>query len=180
MGALQWFEILIGGYVLWVILACGTLLLDRRSPTATLAWIFAFIAIPFVSGIYYLMFGPRRLQRRRRRYTVARGSVARGIAGEHDADAASQLKPDAAGLAAVARRLEQGDATFASAVTLLDDGDATMKALRKDPRDPPPHPLRVLHLGAGWVGTHFRDLLAASESAASKCACSTTRWARRM
>src|SRR5712691_9580027 len=101
MGAWQWFEILIGAYVLWVIVACVTLLLDRRSPTATLAWIFAFIAIPFVSGVYYMMFGPRRLQRRRRRYTVARGSVARGVAGEDEGPARPSLAADAAGLAAV-------------------------------------------------------------------------------
>src|SRR5258708_38017804 len=136
MGALQWFEIFIGAYVLWVLVACVTLLLDRRSPTAALAWIFAFIAIPFFSGIYYMMFGPRRLQRRRRRYTAARGSVARGIAGEDDGHARPALAPDAAGLAAVARRLEQGDPTFASAVKLLDNGDECMEALEEKIGEP--------------------------------------------
>src|SRR5260221_3822057 len=116
MGALQWFEIFIGVYVLWVLVACATLLLDRRSPTATLAWIFAFIAIPFVSGIYYLMFGPRRLQRRRRRYTAARGSVARGIADDEEGAARPSLSPDAAGLAAGAPRLAPREATSASPV----------------------------------------------------------------
>ncbi len=161
MGALQWFEIFVGAYVLWVIVACVTLLLDRRSPTATLSWIFAFIAIPFFSGIYYMMFGPRRLQRRRRRYTAARGSVARGIAGEDDGHARPALAPDAAGLAAVARRLEQGDPTFASAVKLLDNGDECMEALEEKFRESTHH----IHLEYYiWepdrVGTYFRDLLA--------------------
>ena len=33
---------------------------------------FVFVALPLVSGFYYLLFGPRRLQRRKRRYGVAR------------------------------------------------------------------------------------------------------------
>src|SRR5258708_8045444 len=161
MGALQWFEIFIGAYVLGVRVACVARLPERRSPAAPLAWIFAFIAIPFFSGVYYMMSGPRRLQRRRRRYTVARGSVARGIAGEDDGAGRPSLAPDAAGLAAVARRLEQGEPTFASAVKLLDDGDECMAALEEKFRESTHH----IHLEYYiWepdrVGTYFRDLLA--------------------
>src|SRR5689334_21094816 len=67
-----WFEIFVVSYGIWVLVACVSLLLSRRSPQATLAWIFAFIALPVVSGVYYMVFGPRRLQRRKRRYGVAR------------------------------------------------------------------------------------------------------------
>jgi len=136
MDALQWFWLFIVSYALWVIVACVSLLLERRSPTATLAWIFAFVAIPVVSGIYYLMFGPRRLHRRRRRYSVARRSVSRNVSGDDDGPARPQLGPDAAGLAAVARRLEQGDATFASAVTLL-RGQTAPPAARGRASQPP-------------------------------------------
>ena len=69
--------ILVGLYLVWVVIACSTLLLERRSPTATLAWIFAFIAIPFVSGLYYLVFGPRRMKRRNKRYDAARRRLRR-------------------------------------------------------------------------------------------------------
>src|SRR5215203_6902389 len=123
---LPWFYIFAASYFVWVVLACASLLLEKRSPTATLAWIFAFIAIPIVSGVYYLMFGPRRLQRRRRRYSIARTSVARKVIGS-EGPPRPELSRDAAGLAAVGRRLEQGEPTFASSVTLLDDGDATME-----------------------------------------------------
>ena len=76
MPTLPWFHIFILSYVVWVVLACISLLLSRRSPTATLAWIFAFVALPVVSGLYYMVFGPRRLQRRKRRYGVARAMAA--------------------------------------------------------------------------------------------------------
>ena len=160
MAPLPWFDIFVVAYFLWVIVACVTLLLDRRSPTATLAWIVAFIAIPVVSGLYYMVFGPRRLQRRRRRYSVARGSIASRL-GHDDGAPLPKLDPDAAGLAAVARRLDQGDPTFASAVALLDNGDAFFTALEESVRGAQHHIHMEYYI---WepdeIGVHFRDLLA--------------------
>ncbi|MBZ0250939.1 MAG: PLDc N-terminal domain-containing protein, partial [Burkholderiales bacterium] len=68
MPTLPWIEILIALYVAWVLGASATLLTQRRSPTATLAWLLAFAALPVVSGVYYLVFGPRRMRRRKLRY----------------------------------------------------------------------------------------------------------------
>jgi cardiolipin synthase len=161
MPELPWFDIFAISYFAWVVLACITLLLDRRSPTATLAWIFAFFALPVVSGLYYMVFGPRRLQRRRRRYSAARGTIASRLGHAEDHAHLPKLDPDAAGLAAVARRLEQGDPTFASAVTLLDDGDAFFAALAESIRGARHHVHMEYYI---WepdeVGTQFRDLLA--------------------
>ena len=61
---------------MWVVGATWTILQQRRAPAATLSWIFAFVALPFVSGLYYIVFGPRRLHRRRIRYGIARRSIA--------------------------------------------------------------------------------------------------------
>lgn len=158
--ALPWFEIFVVSYFLWVLVACTSLLLERRSPTATLAWIFAFIAIPVVSGIYYMMFGPRRLIRRRRRYHIARGSIAKRV-GQEEGPARPKLAPDAEGLAQVGRRLDQGEPTFASAVQLLDDGDQKMRSLEEAILAANHHVHMEYYI---WepdqVGTHFRDLLA--------------------
>ena len=160
---LPWFLIFAGSYFLWVLLACASLLLEKRSPTATLAWIFAFIAIPIVSGVYYLMFGPRRLHRRRRRYSIARTSVARKVSGAAEGPPRPELSADAAGLAAVARRLDQGEPTFASAVKLLDDGDATMQALEEKILESRHHVhLEYYIWEPDQAGTHFRDLLVAA------------------
>jgi cardiolipin synthase A/B len=160
---LPWFEVFLGSYVLWVLVACASLLLERRSPTATLAWIFAFIALPVVSGLYYMVFGPRRLHRRRRRYGMVRGSLHRADKEGADAIARPKLGPDAEGLAAVGRRLEQGEPTFASSVKLLDDGDATLREIEKAIE----HAHHHLHFEyyiwePDFVGKHVRDLLAAA------------------
>ena len=133
MPALPWFHIVVAIYIGWVIVAVVTLLSNRRSPTATLAWIFAFAALPFVSGLYYLVFGPRRLQRRRRRYGVARSLAA--TVSEHLRKTCGarrpQLSDDAVSLTSVGKRLGQGEPTYASAVRLFDSGDETLAALAK-------------------------------------------------
>jgi cardiolipin synthase len=165
MPVIPWFEIFAISYLIWVVLACASLLMNRRSPTATLAWIFAFIALPVVSGIYYLMFGPRRLQRRKRRYGVARtmaGSVSNYLRGT-SCETKPELSPDARGLARVGKRLAMGEPTLAVEVTLLDDGDQKMAALERAFNEAKHH----IHLEYYiWepdrVGQHFRDILAAA------------------
>ena len=160
---IPWFEIFVISYLVWVVVACISLLLSRRSPQATLAWIFAFIALPVVSGLYYMVFGPRRLLRRRRRYGVARTMAAsvsqhlRATSRKHEVS----LDRDARGLAAVGRRLNQGTPTCASQVRLLDDGDQCMQALEEAIGEAQHH----IHLEYYiWepdrIGTQFRDLLA--------------------
>ena len=159
---LPWWEIFWLSYAVWVVLACISLLLSRRSPTATLAWIFAFVALPVVSGFYYLLFGPRRLQRRKRRYGVARavaGSVSAHLRSTSCA-VKPQLSSEQSGLAAVGKRLGLGEPTFASSVALYDNGDDKMAALEAAIREARHH----IHLEYYiWepdrTGKHFRDLL---------------------
>jgi cardiolipin synthase len=162
MDALPWFRIFVASYVAWVIVAVLSLLLNRRSPTATLAWIFAFVALPVVSGLYYMVFGPRRLHRRRRRYGVARSLA--GQVSQHLRDTCGASKPglsaDASALAAVGKRLGQGPPTFASGVRLYDQGDAMLAALGEAISRARHHVHLEYYI---WepdnVGAHMRDLL---------------------
>jgi cardiolipin synthase len=157
---LPWFDIFVASYFLWVVVACASLLLEKRSPTATLAWIFAFIALPVASGLYYMAFGPRRLQRRRKRYGIVRGALKRQDKQAHEG---VKLPVDAAALAAVATKLDQGEAAFASSVELLDDGDAKLAAIEREVANAHHH----LHFEyyiwePDHVGTYVRDLLVAA------------------
>jgi cardiolipin synthase A/B len=162
MPVLPWFQILVVSYVVWVILAIGTLLGNRRSPTATLAWIFAFVALPGISGLYYMVFGPRRMQRRKRRYGVARSlasQVSEYLRGSACAEK-PRLEQAAASLATVGKRLGQGEPTFASAVRLLDTGDETMQALEEAIAAARHHVhLEYYIWEPDGTGTRFRDLL---------------------
>ena len=160
------FEIFLGVYVIWVIGACTTLLMNRRSPTATLSWMFAFIALPVVSGVYYLVFGPRRLHRRRVRYKIARGLLADDVSAYLKSSCGTtppRLSADAAALAAVGRRLGQGLPTFATQVVMLDEGDQYLEALEQAIARAHHHVhLEYYIWETDEVGTHFRDLLVAA------------------
>jgi cardiolipin synthase len=158
-----WFELLFGAYVVWVIVACATLLMNRRSPTATLAWVFAFVALPVVSGIYYLVFGPRRLHRRRVRYKIARGLLAGDVSAylrSSRGQASPRLTPDAEALAVVGKRLGQGLPTFATHLSLIDHGDRYFEALEHAVAAATHHVHMEYYI---WepdrIGTYFRDLL---------------------
>jgi cardiolipin synthase len=162
MPEMPWFEIFVASYLVWVLLACASLLMSRRSPQATLAWMFAFIALPVVSGFYYMVFGPRRLMRRKRRYGLARAEA--GRVSQYLRSTACPKQPslgrDAAGLAAVGRRLGQGTPTFAEAVTLLDSAQEKMDALAESLAAAKHHVHLEYYI---WepddVGVRFRDLL---------------------
>ncbi len=162
---IPWFAIFVGSYAVWVLVACASLLMSRRSPQATLAWIFAFIALPVVSGLYYMVFGPRRLLRRRRRYGVARAmasSVSQYLRATSRREEIT-LERDSRGLAAVGRRLNQGMPTLATAVQLLDDGDQCMHALEAATAAARHHIHLEYYIGEpDRLGSRFRDVLAAA------------------
>jgi cardiolipin synthase len=118
-------------WLLWIALVAVGLILERRSPTATLAWLLALLFMPYFGFLVYLLFGPRRLYRRRRRYSRAR---ARLIQSTHhlSSDSAPSGFP-AAGLeqqlGQLLEQLGQGAPSPATAVALLETGDTCFQAL---------------------------------------------------
>jgi hypothetical protein len=113
-------------WLLWVALAAVGLILERRSPAATLAWLLALLFMPYFGYLIYLLFGPRRLRRRRLRYGRARDRL---IQSTH------RLRQDRAELpgfpstglerqlATLLERIAQGAPAPATEVTVLETGD---------------------------------------------------------
>ena len=73
--SLSWGVLLGVAQVVWVVFIASFILLERRSPTATLAWITMVAALPLVGVAIYLVVGPRRLQRKRLRLALARDRI---------------------------------------------------------------------------------------------------------
>ena len=95
--------------VVWVIAISGYILLERRPPLATLAWIVGLAYLPVLGFLVYYFLGPRRLNRKRRRRITARTSKrarASGAAPNRQA-AVDTLGHTGARLAAVAAGTEQ-------------------------------------------------------------------------
>ena len=72
---LSWGLLLSVAQVVWVVLIATFILLERRSPTATLAWITMVAALPLVGVAIYLLVGPRHLQRKKLRLRLARDRI---------------------------------------------------------------------------------------------------------
>jgi cardiolipin synthase A/B len=72
---LSWGLLLSIAQVVWVVLIATFILLERRSPTATLAWITIVAALPLVGVAIYLLVGPRHLQRKKLRLRLARDRI---------------------------------------------------------------------------------------------------------
>jgi cardiolipin synthase len=53
--------------ILYVIVITGFVVLERRRPVSTMAWLLALILLPYVGLLAYLVFGRLRVRRRRRR-----------------------------------------------------------------------------------------------------------------
>src|SRR4051794_33896013 len=51
--------------IAWLVGASCWILLEKRSPTATLAWVFGMALLPLVGFFVYFFLGPRRLERKR-------------------------------------------------------------------------------------------------------------------
>ena len=72
---LSWGALLVVAQFAWVVGIAGYIMLERRSPTATLAWIMLLAALPFIGAPIYLLVGPRRLGRKKHRLGLARRRI---------------------------------------------------------------------------------------------------------
>ncbi len=166
LATLPWSKIVTALYLAWLLGAGATVLTQRRSPTATLAWLLAFAALPVVSGIYYVVFGPRRLRRRKLRYGLARRNLAGDVAGYLRGSRCPDppvLAPEAAVLAGVVSRLGQGWPTHAAGVAILEDGDACTAAIEAAIAGARHHVHCEYYIwAADGTGTRVRDALAAA------------------
>jgi cardiolipin synthase len=114
--------------IAWLVGASCWILLEKRSPTATLAWIFGMALLPLVGFFVYFFLGPRRLERKRLKRLRAISAV-RERAGDLMPSIAA---PDRKRIAQLMRLAAQADglpAGTARSLTLYEDGVATFDAI---------------------------------------------------
>jgi len=120
-------------WLLWIALVAVGLILERRSPAATLAWLLALLFMPYFGFVVYLLLGPRRLRRRRLRYSRARERLVQSTTHRMNRDSTALSGFPSADLewqlATLLDRAGQGQPAPAHHVTLLETGDACFAAL---------------------------------------------------
>lgn len=150
--------------VTWVVGLSGWIILERRSPTATLAWIFALAWLPYVGIVLYLLIGPRRLHRKRRRYARARLNVAQASselqALPPAALAALPADPGLAQFMTLARRTDHAPPLRADRLQLFFSGDDCYANIEEAIEAAEHHVhLEYYIWNPDRTGARFRDLL---------------------
>ena len=147
--------------IAWVLGASVWMLLERRSPAATLAWILALAVIPILGVPVYLALGPRRLRRKKLRMALARRTIGPALEAWERATAA-QL--DRSGqLMRLATRLDAGPPERARSLSLYADGDDCYRAMLEAVAASRDHVHAEYYIvEPDRVGTRFRDALAAA------------------
>jgi cardiolipin synthase len=155
----SWPMLLSLAWGLYLLVLAGWIVLQKLSPVATLGWLLALGALPYVGFLIYYLFGPQRIQRRRSQRQASRRVVElhRDYWLQHDPEAA--LRP-ASGLGRLIGRLTGYPPTLATSHDLLVGGAAAYEAIFQAIRDA----RRSVHLEyyifeRDQTGTALRDLL---------------------
>jgi cardiolipin synthase len=144
---------LAAGWIAYLVLLGGWIILQKREPVATLSWLMGLALLPYLGFLVYHVFGPQRIQRqtlRRARHHVTLSRLADN-SGHADSAELSRLAQAAAGL----------PATSVRDVRLLVDGAAKYDALLADIRGAQRHVhLEYYIYEPDRTGAALRDALA--------------------
>ncbi|MFZ5655459.1 MAG: cardiolipin synthase [Pseudomonadota bacterium] len=113
--------LLVAGWLAYLVGLGVWIVLQKREPAATLAWLISLAALPYLGFVIYYVFGPQRIRRQRLRRGRARARMPARPETAEDSEAAE--------LARLAQATTHLPPTTATDVQLLVDGGATYEAL---------------------------------------------------
>jgi cardiolipin synthase A/B len=154
---------LIVGYLL----AFGAILrivLQRREPTATLAWVLAILLLPYVGVFFYILVGRRRLNRqvrkRRARAAHLEPHLSKLSEGPPELVVEKAPRPEVRELVLLSNRIGRRTPTSGNEVKLLVDADATYRELEEAIASAKDHVHLLYYIyQQDQTGKRFRDLL---------------------
>lgn len=118
------------GFLLYVLVVTAVVVLERRRPTSTLAWLLVLVFLPVLGLLLYFLVGRRRIQRRIRRRELMGISALDGTRNMANLEALPSGLPDPQrGLVALALRTAAAPLRRADRVELLRTPTAAYEAL---------------------------------------------------
>jgi cardiolipin synthase len=105
------------------------ILFEKRSPLATLAWILALFALPYVGFIVFFFLGPRRLERKRLKHRRARGAATPTASLRLSEPPAERRDPRVDQLVQLAKRCGEPPPSPCDSVEVFHDAAATFDAI---------------------------------------------------
>jgi cardiolipin synthase len=158
---------LVVGYLL-AFAAILRIVLQRREPTATLAWVLAILLLPYIGVVVYLLVGRRRLNRqvrkRRARAAILEPQLARlsELPSDHLVERAPKplVRPEIRELVLLSNRIGRRTPTWGNDVKLLVDANATYSELEEAIASARDHVHLLYYIyQQDETGARFRDLL---------------------
>jgi cardiolipin synthase len=143
--------------VAWVAIVAVGLILERRSPVATLAWLLVLMWLPAFGFVVYLLLGPRRLHRKKLRRAATKRQVQASMELVEE-----QEEPLRAQLAQLAVSAGEAPPMRASRLALFTEGDECYESILEAIEGARHH----IHLEyyiwqPDGIGTRLRDALVA-------------------
>jgi cardiolipin synthase A/B len=118
-----WTVLLGLGWLLYLVLLGGWIVLQKREPVATMSWLLGLALLPWVGFLIYHVFGPQKIRRHRLRRSRSRSTLPEDTTpGDHEA----------AEIARMVRITTRMPMTTAGDVRLLVDGAAKYAELLRD------------------------------------------------
>ncbi|HEY4055405.1 MAG TPA: cardiolipin synthase [Kofleriaceae bacterium] len=153
----MWAPLFFAVFVVWFAIVGATIILQRRSAAATLAWLFALAFLPVVGLVVYRLIGPLRLERKRMKRTISRRAVREVL------QAQASLADDVLEhqqLAHIGVELGEASALRAGEVELFFDGDSAYSAILAAVAGAQKHVhLEYYIWEPDTIGTQLRDAL---------------------
>jgi cardiolipin synthase len=154
---MSWWTIATIAEIVWVGLVGLGILLERRSPVATIAWVLTLAWLPLFGIAVYYFFGPRRLGRRRLKRAAGAKLLAHAIESIEDESDHPQSRAQLARLGVAAG---EAPPLRAERVDVYVDGKACYEAIR-DAIDRATHHVHLEYYiyDGDHTGTRLRDQL---------------------
>ena len=141
------------GWLAYLLLLGGWIVLQKREPVATLSWLLGLALLPYVGFLVYHVFGPQKIKRHRLRRETSRARMGGDADYTGEATETAELTRLGEASTGIAR-------SRASDVRLLVDGCATYDALLEDVRAATVHiHLEYYIYHPDHAGTALRDAL---------------------
>ncbi|MBL0214922.1 MAG: cardiolipin synthase [Myxococcales bacterium] len=123
---MMWILLVEIGLMIWVISVSVVIILQRRSATATLAWLFALVFLPVIGLVIYRIIGPLRLERKKIKRNASKRVVREALEALATLDVHNVEHLQ---LARVATELGEASPLRAQEVDVYVDGDSAYAAI---------------------------------------------------
>jgi cardiolipin synthase len=151
---------------LWLVYAVWLaiwVVMQKRDPAATLAWLFALVFLPYLGFLVFYVFGPRRIKRNRSRRQSSYEAIRKAFAADTGQQAADSPHELAVELTHLVQQATGMPLSTCTSIRLLVNGSPKYDSLLEDIAAASPHVHREYYIYAGdRTGSEIRDALIAA------------------